>query len=135
MPVISLDQLIDKTLTAKKPVKIYKSIGGEVVTIVKPGLSVGVVYSWVGEPGKNLYFMFYAPLTKLPYYAKYEPGAFNYDLLREQGVKTTSEIIKEKEEEKKPTSEKIIDFSKKYLIWAGVGLGAYLILREFIRKK
>lgn len=135
MPTISLDQFIEKTLVAKKPVKIYKSPGGEIVTTVKPGLSVGVVYSWVGGvDGKPLYFMFYAPLTKLPYYAKYEPGAFDYEILREQGIKTTAEVIKEKEEEKKPTSEKIFNYVKKYALWAGVAYAAFLVFKE-TRKK
>lgn len=139
MPVVSLDQFIEKTLVAKKPVKIYNVpeflSGSKVVTTVKPGLSVGVVYSWVGGvDGKPLYFMFYAPLTKLAYYAKYEPGAFDYELLREQGIKTTAEIIKEKEEEKKPGSEKIFDYIKKYAMLAGIAYAAFLVFKE-TRKK
>jgi len=137
MPLISLDQFVDKVLTAKKPVKIYRSPGGEVIYTVEPGLNVGRVYSWVGGVDIPLYFMFYlpAPNDKKPYYAKYEPGAFDYDLLREQGIKTVKEETKEKEEAKKPTSQKYFDFIKKYAIWAGVGLAGFLIFKELIRKK
>lgn len=139
MPIISLDQFVEKTLIAKKPVKIYNVpeflSGSKVVTTVKPGLSVGVVYSWVGGvDGKPLYFMFYAPLTKLAYYAKYEPGAFDYDLLREQGIKTTAEVIKEKEEQSKPGSQKVFEYIKKYAMWAGIAYAAFLVFKE-TRKK
>jgi hypothetical protein len=136
MPLISLDQFVDKTLTAKKPVKIYRSPGGEVVYTVKPGINVGRVYSWVGGVDIPLYFMFYlpAPNDKKPYYAKYEPGAFDYDLLKEQGIKTVAEQTKEKEEAKKPTSEKIFDYVKKYALWAGVAYAAFLVFKE-TRKK
>jgi hypothetical protein len=104
---------------------------------VKPGLSVGVVDSWVGgSEGKPLYFMFYSkfPINK-PYYAKDEPGAFDYDLLREQGVKTVKEQVKEKENEDKSTTDKIFEFVKKYAIWAGVGLGSFIVLKEILKKK
>ena len=137
MPLISLDQFVDKTLVAKKPVKIYRSPGGEIVTTVKPGLSVGRVYSWVGGVDETpLHFMFYAPapMDKIPYYAKYEPGAFDYDLLREQGIKTVAEQTKEKEEANKPTSEKIFDYVKKYALWAGLAYAAFLVFKE-TRKK
>jgi hypothetical protein len=137
MPLISLDQFVDKTLVAKKPVKIYRSPGGEIVLTVKPGLSVGRVYSWVGGVDKTpLHFMFYAPapMDKIPYYAKYEPGAFDYDLLREQGIKTVAEQTKEKEEANKPTSEKIFDYVKKYALWAGLAYAAFLVFKE-MRKK
>ena len=139
MPLISLDQFVDKTLYAKKAVKLYNvpefNSGSKVVTTVQPGGIVGKIYSWAGGvEGKPLYFMFYAPLTKLPYWAKYEPGAFDYELLREQGIKTTSEVIKEKEEEKKPGSQKIFDYIKKYAMWAGIAYAAFLVFKE-TRKK
>jgi len=136
MPLISLDQFVDKVLTAKKPVKIYRSPGGEVIYTVEPGLNVGRVYSWVGGNDKPLFFMFYlpAPNDKKPYYAKYEPGAFDYDLLREQGIKTVKEETKEKEQAKKPTSEKIFDYVKKYALWAGLAYAAFLVFKE-TRKK
>lgn len=139
MPIISLDQFVDKTLVAKKPVKIYNVpeniSNSKVVTTVQPGLSVGVVYSWVGGvDGKPLYFMFYSNIAKRYYYAKYEPGAFDYDLLRQQGIKTTAEIIKEKEEEKKPGSQKVFDYIKKYAMWAGIAYAAFLVFKE-TRKK
>ena len=70
----------------------------------------------------------------LAYYAKYEPGAFDYDILREQGIKTTAEVIKEKEEEKKSGSEKIFDYIKKYAMWAGIAYAAFMIFKE-TRKK
>jgi hypothetical protein len=141
MPLVSVDQIIGKNLIAKKPVKIYNTPeyfgNSKVVTTVKPGLSVGVVDSWVGgTEGKPLYFMFIAkfPINK-PYYAKFEQGAFDYDILREQGVKTVKEQVKEKENENKSTSDKIFEFVKKYAIWAGVGFGSFIILKEILKKK
>jgi hypothetical protein len=107
MPLISLDQFVDKVLTAKKPVKIYRSPGGEVIYTVEPGLNVGRVYSWVGGNDKPLFFMFYLPAPN---------------------------DKKEKEQAKKPTSEKIFDYVKKYALWAGLAYAAFLVFKE-TRKK
>jgi hypothetical protein len=139
MPLISADQIIGKTLIAKNPVSIYalpdkdKRVG-----IVEPGKPVGVVYSFVGgKGGAPLFWQFYAKAGGIEkaYYAEHKDDAFNLPALKEQGVKTTQQIVKEKEEQDKPTSDKIFEFVKKYAIWAGVGLGAFLLFREVIRKK
>ena len=139
MPLISADQIIGKTLIAKNPFSIYafpdkdKRVG-----IVEPGKPVGVVYSFVGgKGGAPLFWLFYAKAGGIEkaYYAEHDENAFNLPALKEQGVKTTQEIVKEKEEQDKPTSDKIFEFIKKYSIWAGVGLGAFLLFREVIRKK
>ena len=81
--------------------------------------------------------MFYAKTGNIEkaYYAEHNNDAFNLPALQEQGVKTTKEEIKEKENKDKSTSDKIFEFVKKYAIWAGVGLGSFLIVKEILKKK
>lgn len=139
MPLISADQITGKTLIAKKPVPLYALPDkSKKIATVQPGKPVGVVYSFVGgKGGAPLFWLFYAKAGGIEkaYYAEHDENAFNLPALKEQGVKTTQEIVKEKEEQDKPTSDKIFEFVKKYAIWAGVGLGAFLLFREVIRKK
>lgn len=142
MPTFSADQIINKALIAKKNVTAYRtpfSINkiATKYTSFKPGDFVGNVYSYV-QDGSNLHWMFYDNAKK-PYYIMHEPEAFNVESLRDQGVKTTAEIEKEKAQAELTPIERaagaVGSGVKKILIWGGVGLGVFLLLREFIRKK
>lgn len=140
MPQIPLTEFIDKTLYAKKNVPIILNPLGEdkkQIAIAQAGNPIGVVYSWLGgQSGKPLYFMFYSPAPQnKPYYVEYKPGAFNYEMLREQGLQTTQEIQKEKEEAAKGTGEKALDFVKKYALWAGIVYTGYLFYKAYQSKK
>ena len=141
MPLISRDQIVGKTLIAKKRIPLYPSAKEDknrIIAIVEPGKPVGVVYSWVdGERGKPLFWMFYAKVGNIEkaYYAKHDENGFNLPALKEQGVKTTQEEIQEEENKDKPTSEKIFEYIKKYAMWAGIGLAGILVFREILRKK
>lgn len=136
MPVVSRDQIIDKTLIAKNPVPLYPSAKvdkNKIIAIVEPGKPVGVVYSWVGgDGGKPLFWMFYVKTGGIEkaYYAEHKENAFNLPALQEQGVKTTQEEIKEKEDQNKSTSDKIFDYIKKYAMWAGIAYAAFLVFKE-----
>ena len=142
MPTFSADQIIDKALIAKKNVTAYRTPFSLTkvstkFTSFRPGDFVGNVYSYVKE-GANLHWMFYDQ-NKKPYYVMHEPEAFSVEALRDQGVKTTAEIEKAKAEANLTPIERaagaIGGGVKKILIWGGIGLGAFLLLRELIRKK
>jgi hypothetical protein len=142
MPTFSADQIIGKTLIAKKPVAIYAAPGQKSIATVAPGDPVGVVYSYIGGTGGNpLFWQFYVKTAGVEkaYYAKHETDAFNNLSLTDQGVKTTAEIEKEKAQAELTPIERaagaVGSGVKKILIWGGVYLGAFLLLREFIRKK
>ena len=134
MPLISLDQFAGKTLYAKKNVPIITNPFGEnknQIAIAQAGNPIGVIYSWVRKaPGEPLYFQFYSPAPQnKAYYVEYKDGRFNLDLLKEQGLQTVEEEREEKEEADKSTSDKILEFVKKYALWAGVVYGGYLFFK------
>ena len=134
MPLIKLDQLIDKNLYAKKNVPIITNPFGEnknQIGIAQAGNLIGTIYSWVQKsPSEPLYFQFYTPAPQnKAYYVEYKDGLFNYALLKEQGVQTVKEEREEKEEANKSTTDKVLDYVKKYALWAGVVYGAYLFYK------
>ena len=139
MPTFSADQLTGKTLIAKKPVPLYTSADkSKKFATVPPGKTVGVVYSYVGGTGgAPLFWMFYAKAANVEkaYYAEHIENAFDIPSLKDQGVKTTGEIEKAKEEENLSTADKILEYLKKYAMWAGIGLAGILVFREILRKK
>jgi len=142
MPTFSASEIIDKALIAKKNVTAYRTPlsltrTSEKFASFRPGDFVGNVYSYVKE-GENLHWMFYDN-NKKPYYILHTPGNFSVEALRDQGVKTTAEIEKAKAQANLTPFERaagaIGGGVKKIFIWGGIGLGAFLLIREFIRKK
>lgn len=138
MSSYSADQIIGKTLTAKKTTPVYNlpsffSLAKQVYTI-KPGETIGTVYSYVGgSPGKPLNWMFKTRigLQEVTYYTEHEPDNVDRNALQDQGVKTQREIEKEKAEAAKSTGTKIFDFVKKYAIIAGLAYGAFLVFKTY----
>ena len=55
--LVSLDQLIDKTIIAKVNVNVraYPSISAPIVAVIKRGNNVGRVYSWVKGKDKDVH--------------------------------------------------------------------------------
>jgi hypothetical protein len=138
MPTFSADQIIGKTLIAKKPVPLYRSASKIDPFITVPeGKTVGVVYSYVGGTGSPLFWMFYAKVANVEkaYYAEHIDDAFDIKALKDQGVQTTREIEQAKQEENLSTGDKILEYFKKYAMWAGIGLAGFLVFREILRKK
>jgi len=138
MSSFSVDQIIGKTLYAKKSTPVYNlpnfyTLAKQVHTI-KPGEIIGTVYSYVGgSPGEPLNWMYKTKvgLREVTYYTVHEPDNVDKNALTDQGVKTQSQLQKEKEEAAKGTGEKIFDFVKKYAIIAGLAYGAFLIFKTY----
>jgi hypothetical protein len=142
MPSYSVDQIIGKTLYAKKNTPVYNlpSFDQNAVqkTVIKPGQIIGTVFSYVGgSPEQPLNWMYKTKvgLKEVTYYTKHEEDNVDRNLLKDQGVKTTSEIEKEKEESDKSTGDKLVDLLKKVVKYAGIGLGAYLIFKAVYKNK
>lgn len=138
MSSYSVDQIIGKTLYAKKSTPVYNlpsfySLAKQVYTI-KPGQPIGTVYSYVGgSPGQPLNWMFKTNvgLREVTYYTVHEQDNVDRGALTDQGAKTQAEIQREKQEAAKGTGEKIFDFVKKYAIIAGLAYGAFLIFKNY----
>lgn len=92
----SADQIVEKTLIAKKKVQLKRlpTDDAKVIFTVQPGGTVGRVYSWTGGTGASaLWWMFYDEKGQV-YYAKHEQGLFDITVIKEQGastVKTTTQ--------------------------------------------
>lgn len=138
MSSYSADQIIGKTLYAKKPTPVYNlpsyDQNAQKKLVIKPGQIIGTVYSWVGgSPGKPLNWMFKTRVgyQEITYYTQHEPDNVDKNALQDQGVKTQREIEKEKAEAAKSTGTKIFDFVKKYAIIAGLAYGAFLVFKTY----
>lgn len=92
MPTYSADQIVGKTLVAKKKVAIHRlpSKDSPVVYQVNPGITVGVVYSWV-QGSNGIWWMYYDSNNK-PYYTLHEPGMYDIKTLTAQGVESLEQI-------------------------------------------
>ena len=92
--------IIGKTLIAAGPVTIYRAANDSAAPVytVPVGQSVGVVYSYLlpGSGRASLYWMFNDSNGR-PYYTRHAAGVYSLTALKDQGVKTTLEITKDKE--------------------------------------
>ena len=129
--LFNADQIIGKSLIAKKAVKLYRTADDstKVIYTVPAGSPVGVVYSWIGGNAAPLYWAFYDAQQK-PYYAKHEPGMFSVQALEDQGalnVKEQTEEAKKKEAENDgsflPDIPNPFGGNSKNLKYIGIGLG------------
>lgn len=141
MPTFSAEQILDKTLIAKKRVKVYNlptyTEGAREIATVAPGQSAGVVFSYTGGTADRPLNWQFKTTDGRAYYIPHEAGAFDVSALRQQGVLTTQEIQQKEEDQSKDLPTKIFEGLGKgarAVFIAGVALAAlYLILQN--RKK
>lgn len=139
MPTFSADQIVGKTLIAKKPVPVYDlpfyDKLAKQIAVIKPGNTIGVVFSWVGGvPGKPLNWEFKGNAGKM-YYVSHVTGYFNVTSLRDQGVQTTTEIKEKEESANMSTGDKLAQYLKKsgnVLLYGGLALVA---LNVFLKNR
>jgi hypothetical protein len=150
---VSAGQVIDKTLFLTKPANFYRA--GDINQINPKPISnkLPIGYSFKvdsyldAKPDKNrmfFYWTFYGKDKK--YYAiKHDPSGFSFDALKQQGVKTTEEVLKEEKEQNKTPVEKVTETvtdlftgagkTAKNLLYIGVGIFAVgYLLPKFIKK-
>lgn len=132
--LINIEQVIGKSLFAKRVINI-RSHPSESATIIKkvnPGEFVGVLYSWLnpkqGRP--DMWFMFYDENNK-PYYTVSGEGLYDIRTLREQGTKTTEELVKEKELQ----DESFSVYVKKILPKILIGFAIVMVIGYLIKAK
>lgn len=134
MPTYSADQIIDKTLVAKRPVKLYRSPLDEAEPIftVLPGQTIGKVFSYL-VPGPNrsvLYWAFYDDKQR-PYYTPHITGNFDIKSLSDQGALTIVEQQEQQAEQQLSTTDKAFRLIKNIAFLAA---GAYIV-KSLIDKK
>lgn len=109
--IYSADQIIDKSLymAAGKSINIRTlpdTVNGVIVTNIKGGGFVGVVYSYVTKPD-GIWWMIQRDNKK--YWCKHYEGAFDIKSLSNQGALTPQQIAERKAEAEKSLGEKAID--------------------------
>lgn len=128
----SVSEIVDKTLIAKKPVKVFDDAEmTKYLRTVQPGSPVGVVYSWViDDTDGSVVWMIYGKFGNF-IWAKHEAGVFEPPVL----AKSQEEIKKEQEEANKSLFDKISGTVKGLVI---TGISAYVIkelAQTYIAKK
>ena len=134
MPTFNADQIIDKTLIAKVNIPIYRYAEdtAPAVYTVKPGASVGVVYSYLlpNVNRTNLFWQFQDQNGKF-YYTEHKQGIYDISALQQQGALTSLQITQQQQaaeaaatEAALPLTDKIFKLVKNIVF---IGAGAYLI--------
>lgn len=137
MSIVSVNQVIGKTLFAAKNVQAFSAAKPEkqyFLYTIKKGEPVGVVYSYVQDSKGVIWWMFYDKNNK-SFYVIHTPDSFSLSALKEQGTKTEKEIQDEKDDEDKPWYEKILSDAGSFATKAAIGVGAFLIIRDVIKNK
>lgn len=120
MATYSVDDIVGKTLIAKKKVAIKRQPSDTAPTVytVSPGETVGVVYSWVSRDG-SIWWMYY-DTNKNPYYTRHEPGLYDVKALAAQGAVSLDEIRDAEKKADSPVSY-YVDKLTTPIVW-GIGL-------------
>ncbi len=120
MPTYSANDIIGKTLIAKKNIAIKRqpSRGAPTVFTVRPGSTVGVVYSWIQREGA-LWWMMYDDKGNT-YYVYHEPGAYDIGALNAQGAVSLEQVQEQQAAADNPVNYYVSKLVKP-IAW-GVGL-------------
>lgn len=102
MPTYTADQIVGRTLIARKkiPIKRLPSKSAATVYTASPGTTVGVVYSWVNGDG-GIWWQ-YLDQNQKPFYTYHEPGAYDIGALGAQGVESLEQVQEQKEKDENP---------------------------------
>lgn len=129
--MVSAGDIIDKTLIAAKRIPVYRQAadGAEIVGYVDAGKPVGVVYSYLNpNPALNrsgLWWAFY-PNSGMYYYAPHNSADFSLSALKQQGVISTTEKVKEEQDAAKRASRTWYENLISDYWYIPVGIGALI---------
>lgn len=112
MPTYSANQIVGKTLIAKKPVAIKRlpSKSAPTVYTVPVGSTVGVVYSWISRDGL-VWWMYYDDKGNT-YYTQHEPGRYDVGALSAQGTQSLEQIQEDQKKDDSPVGYYIEKLAK-----------------------
>jgi len=133
MATYNANEIIGKTLIAKKPVEIFRiaNDNAPAVYTASPNETIGVVYSYLltSPSRKNLYWQFYDQNNK-PYYVEHMAGRFDIKSLSDQGALTIEEKKEAMEAAAESTSDKIFRYVKN----GALLMAAVYLAKSFIEK-
>ena len=137
MATTPVTQLYDKTVFANKNVPVFRSNDfKKPFKTYKKGEAVGVVYSHISRP-EGIYLMFLEPkaLGGRSYYMLYSPTNVDTKSLKQQGVKTDEQLIKEEVDKNLYEKSKFEYFISKYGIWVLITILAIPVVKTYVEKK
>jgi hypothetical protein len=138
MASYKLKDIVDKTIYAKKDVRLYRipSDTAQPYATIKAGSTVGVLYSMVyAKAGRSVDWLMFYDSNNKAYYVPVKTGTLDEALLKQQGVKTVEEQTKEKQKEEKKEAGLVSYYIEMY---APFIIGAIIlvpILKQYIAKK
>jgi hypothetical protein len=127
MPLYNANDILDKTLYAKKSVNVYSAPNNLLTPlyVVNPGNIVGVVYSWV-KKNDIVYWHLYDNT-----FVTHDSEKFSLEKLQEQGAQSTEEKLEAEAEANMPWYEKLTKTATKTLITiAIIGAAAAIITKR-----
>lgn len=127
MPLYNANDIVDKTLYAKKLVNVYSAPNNLLTPlyVVSPGNIVGVVYSWV-KKNDIVYWHLYDNT-----FVTHDSDKFSLEKLQEQGAQSTEEKLEAEAEANMPWYEKLAKTATKTLITlAIIGAAAAIITKR-----
>ena len=132
MATYPVDQIVGKTLYSKVNLNIRKlpDINSTIIKTVKPNDFVGVVYSYISK-SDGIWWILEGNSLYPNQYVKHQEGYFDLQNLRNQGAKTTEELLKEEEQKNKTFS----DYWQEALKLASFGIGAFVLVKIFSNNK
>jgi hypothetical protein len=127
MPTFNANDIIGKTLIAKKAIDIVRSADDSAQSVyeVSPGESVGVVYSYLlpNNARSNIYWMF-EDNTGRPYYVKHGVGKFDIKTIQSQGALTLEEKQEQAEAASETITNKVFRYAKNGFL---IAAAAYIV--------
>jgi hypothetical protein len=127
VPLYNANDILDKTLYAKKSVNVYSAPNNLLTPlyVVSPGNIVGVVYSWV-KKNDIVYWHLYDNT-----FVTHDSDKFSLEKLQEQGAQSTEEKLEAEAEANMPWYEKLTKTATKTLITiAIIGAAAAIITKR-----
>lgn len=121
------DQIIGKSLTAKKAVSIYRTPDDSAAPVytVNPGESVGIVTSYLNPgAGRSVLYWVFRDQTGRYYYTRHAQGRYDIASLQTQGAQTTAQQLEAEAEKNKSLTDKIFAGLQNYLL---IGAAVYLL--------
>jgi len=133
MPTYNANEIIGKSLIAKKPVPVKRLAMDSAPTIytVAPGATVGTVFSWLDPNAdrKNLYWIFFDAFNRA-YYVEHIEGRFDIKGLEAQGAETTEEKTEREKRENETFGQTLERYAKSILIGGGALIALGLVLKN-----
>lgn len=138
MATYNANEIVGKTLFAKKKIDVYNSSApdGKIIYSVNSGDTLGPVYSWVMKNGALWWQLeWQLEANNFGAFVKHEIGAFDVKALEDQGAQTTLDKINEEKEANKSSFDKIADLVSKNIKTIAIIGGIALIVTTVIKKK